>query len=166
VGEPTTALPPAERATRRHCRLAVSADDLAAHFDVRRAVFCTEQALFAGSDRDERDDDPDTLAVIGLVDGAVGGAVRLYPLDADGLWKGDRLAVMPEHRRGLLGAGLVRFAVRTAGELGGARMVAMVQAPNLHFFEWLGWEADGPERAYRGVPHVPVTIGLTRRRGR
>ena len=166
MAEPTTALPPADRATRRHCRLAVSADDLASHFEVRRAVFCTEQAIFAGSDRDEHDDDPATLAVIGLAGGAVGGAVRLYPLDADGLWKGDRLAVLPAHRRGLLGASLVRFAVRTAGDLGGSRMVAMVQAPNLHFFEWLGWEADGPERDYRGVPHVPVTIGLRRHRGR
>jgi putative N-acetyltransferase (TIGR04045 family) len=166
VGEPITAPPRAERGTRRQCRLAVSADELASHFEVRRSVFVAEQAIFAGSDRDEHDDDPATLAVIGLVDGAVCGAVRLYPLAADGLWKGDRLAVVPAHRRGLLGAGLVRFAVRTAGELGGTRMVAMVQSPNLHFFEWLGWEAAGPARDYRGVPHVPVTIGLTRPRGR
>jgi putative N-acetyltransferase (TIGR04045 family) len=166
VADPTTAPRPAERTTRRHCRIAVSADDLAAHFAVRRAVFCTEQAIFTTSDRDERDDDPATLAVIGLAGATVGGAVRLYPLDGDGLWKGDRLAVLPAYRRGLLGASLVRFAVRSAGDLGGARMVAMIQAPNLHFFEWLGWEADGREREYRGVPHVPVTIGLSRQRGR
>lgn len=166
MGEPITAQPRAEHGSRLECRVAVSADELASHFEVRRSVFCAEQAIFSGSDRDEHDDDPATLAVIGLVEGAVCGAVRLYPLDAGGLWKGDRLAVVPEQRRGLLGAHLVRFAVRTAGELGGTRMVAMVQSPNRHFFERLGWQADGPARDYRGVPHVPVTIGLTRPRGR
>jgi putative N-acetyltransferase (TIGR04045 family) len=166
VTEQIHAPPRAEPATRRRCRVALGATDLERHFEVRRAVFVHEQAIFAGTDRDEHDDDPATIAVIGLVDGRVGGAVRLYPIDGDGLWKGDRLAVMPAHRRGLLGASLVRFAVRTAGELGGTRMVAMVQAPNLHFFEWLGWSADGPARDYRGVPHVPVTIGLTGPRGR
>jgi putative N-acetyltransferase (TIGR04045 family) len=166
VGEPITAPPRAEGGTRRECRVAVSVDELASHFEVRRLVFCAEQALFAGSDRDERDLDPATLAVIGLVDGAVRGAVRLYPLDADGLWKGDRLAVVQAHRRGLLGADLVRFAVGTAGELGGTRMVAMVQSPNLHFFERLGWEADGPAGDYHGVAHVPVTIALSHPRGR
>ena len=81
----------------------------------------------------------DTVHVVGLVDGAVVGAVRLYPLDRHGLWKGDRLAVLPEARVRHLGAELVRFAVATAGELGGQRMVAQVQVPNVRFFEHLGW---------------------------
>lgn len=163
---PAPALLPAERGLDRHCRIAATAEELAWHFEVRHRVFVQEQAIFAGSDRDEHDDDPATLAVIGLVDGAVCGAVRLYPLDGSGLWKGDRLAVTAGRRAALLGAALVRFAVRTGGELGGTRMVAMVQEQNVHFFEWLGWAADGPVRDYRGVPHVPVTIGLTAPRGR
>ena len=157
---PATALRPAEPAAGRRCRIATTAQDLASHFEIRHRVFVQEQAIFTGTDRDERDDDPATLAVIGLVDGSVCGAVRIYPLDEHGLWKGDRLAVAAGRRAALLGAALVRFAVHTGGELGGTRMVAMVQAPNVHFFEWLGWVAEGPPRDYHGVPHVPVAIGL------
>ena len=66
--------------------------------------------------------------------------MRFYPLDGDGLWKGDRLAVLPAERASQLGAMLVRFAVRTAGELGGRLMVAQIQVPNVRFFERLGWQ--------------------------
>lgn len=162
MGEQTAAPPRAERI----CRVATSADELERHFAIRHAVFVDEQAIFAGSDRDERDDNPETIAVVGLVGGTAYGAVRLYPVDAAGLWKGDRLAVLPEQRRGLLGATLVRFAVHTAGRRGGTRMIASVQAPNLHFFEWLGWRVDGPAGEFHGVTHVPVTIGLGPARGR
>ena len=64
--------------------------------------------------------------------------MRLYPL-GDGLWKGDRLAVLPTARVHRLGAALVHFAVATAGSLGGSRMVAQVQVSNVRFFERLGW---------------------------
>jgi len=82
------------------------------------------------------------------------------PLDADGLWKGDRLAVLPEARVQHVGALLVRFAVATAGERGGSRMVARVQLPNVRFFERLGWYADGPAEPYVGVIHQPMAIPL------
>lgn len=163
---PARALRPAEPAARLRCRIAATAEELARHFEIRHRVFVQEQAIFADTDRDGHDDDPETLALIGLVDGAVCGAVRIYPLDGDGLWKGDRLAVVGGRRGVLLGAALVRFAVQTGGELGGTRMEAMVQAPNVQFFEWLGWVAEGPPSDYQGVPHVPVAIGLTPPPGR
>jgi putative N-acetyltransferase (TIGR04045 family) len=142
------------------CRVARDARERAEHFAIRRAVFCDEQGLFAGDDRDERDDDPATLHVLGVEDGMGGGAVRLYPLDERGLWKGDRLAVVPELRHTRLGAALVRFAVRTAGELGGKRMVAMIQLPHVRFFAALGWGADGPVATYHGREHQPMAISL------
>ena len=46
------------------------------------------------------------------------GAVRLYPLDEAGLWKGDRLAVLRDARPLPAGGPLVRFAVETAGRMG------------------------------------------------
>ena len=141
--------------------VADGAAELAAHFEVRRRVFVVAQRLFEGTDRDGRDEHPDTLHVVGVVDGAVAGAVRLYPLDAYGLWQGDRLAVLPEARVRQLGALLVRFAVATAGELGGERMVARVQLPNVAFFERLDWEVDGPPEPYVGVMHQAMTIPLT-----
>jgi len=158
-----SARPPSVTAER--CRLARTRVELDDHFTVRRAVFVVEQRLFAGDDRDERDADAGTLHAIGVVAGAVGGAVRLYPLDGAGLWKGDRLAVLPALRHGLLGAELVRFAVRTAGELSGRRMVAMIQLPNVRFFEMLGWRGSGPVAHYHGVLHQPMQIVLTGRDG-
>ena len=136
------------------------ARERAAHFAVRRAVFVEEQAMFEGDDRDERDLDVATLHALGRAGGRAAGAVRLYPIGGDE-WKGDRLAVLREARHGSLGARLVRFAVATAGARGGARMVAMIQLPNVAFFETLGWHADGGVVAFHGRPHRPMAIGLS-----
>jgi putative N-acetyltransferase (TIGR04045 family) len=148
------------------CSLARDADELAAHFAIRRSVFVEAQRLFDDDDRDERDDDLATLHAIGRTGDDVAGAVRLYPLDGDGLWKGDRLAVLPTVRALRLGAMLVRFAVRTAGERGGRLMVARVQVRNVQFFERLGWRCDGRPAPMLGVTHQPMAIGLSDRPGR
>jgi putative N-acetyltransferase (TIGR04045 family) len=143
------------------CRVAAGDDELEAHFELRRHVFVYEQGLFVIDDRDERDDQPDTLHAIGFVGGEPCGAVRLYPLDPTaGAWKGDRLAVLPEHRAHRLGAQLVYFAVGTAGWLGGRRMVAHVQLANVRFFEHLGWRAEGVPALFHGVDHQLMSIGL------
>jgi putative N-acetyltransferase (TIGR04045 family) len=157
VSSPTVA-PPRPDVVVRLCR---TERQRAAHFSVRRDVFVDEQAMFAVDDRDERDVRITTLHAIGMAGGRVAGAVRLYPLrEGDG--KGDRLAVLPEARHGALGALLVRFAVRTAGARGGARMVAMIQLANVAFFESLGWRRDGAAVAFHGRPHQPMAITLRR----
>jgi putative N-acetyltransferase (TIGR04045 family) len=139
--------------------VAAGLDELSGHFAVRWRVFVEQQGLFEGSDRDAYDDRVDTLHVVALVEGSVVGTVRLYPL-GDGLFKGDRLAVLPDARVFRLGGELVSFAVRTAGALGGARMIAQVQVPNVRFFERLGWVCDGEAARYRGVMHQPMAIAL------
>jgi putative N-acetyltransferase (TIGR04045 family) len=146
------------------CALACGAIQLAEHFAIRRSVFVEAQRLFELDDRDDRDEHPATLHAVGLVGAEVVGAVRLYELDDDGLWKGDRLAVLPADRALQLGAMLVRFAVRTAGERGGRRMVAQVQVPNVRFFERLGWSRDGDPAPMLGVEHQPMATALSRRR--
>ena len=144
------------------CRGVASAEELAAHLALRRWVFVAEQGLFAGDDADARDADPRTVHVVGLIDGEVCGAVRLYPLDEEGRdWKGDRLAVARDRRTLHLGAALVRCAVRTAGELGGTRMLAHIQLPNVAFFEQLGWSVSGQPAPFHGVEHQLMTIPLT-----
>lgn len=143
------------------CAAVASATARAAHEAVRRAVFVEEQAIFAGSDLDAHDHDPRTVHVLGRHDGAPAGAVRLYPLDEQGLtWQGDRLAVLPEFRTSGLGAPLVRFAVATAGALGGSVMLAHVQVANEVFFRRLGW-TSGQVEDYVGRPHVLMRIALT-----
>lgn len=139
-------------------RVAVTPGDLEAHHRVRRAVFVEEQGIFAVDDRDGWDDD--AVKVVAAIDGEVVGAVRLYPLDEAGLWKGDRLAVLAGARRLRVGAPLVRFAVRTAGERGGTRMIALIQRPNVAFFRHLGWSLLGAESEYRGTTHQEMTIAL------
>jgi putative N-acetyltransferase (TIGR04045 family) len=130
------------------------------HHRIRHEVFVHEQHLFAPSDRDERDDDAATIKVVATYDGVIGGAVRLYALEAAEHWQGDRLAVLAAHRRHGLGAPLVRFAVATAGARGGRVMTAHIQVPNVRFFEHLGWWVDGDEETYVGVPHVPMAVDL------
>lgn len=141
------------------CRSVDDDAELALHHRIRREVFVHEQGLFVHDDRDERDDDPFTVHVLGRVDGVAAGTVRLYPLGGQ-LWKGDRLAVLPHHRQSGIGGPLVRFAVATAAERGGRRMDATVQAGNTAFFVHLGWTPVGEPFSHLGVPHRSMTISF------
>ncbi|SFK69348.1 putative N-acetyltransferase, MSMEG_0567 N-terminal domain family [Geodermatophilus ruber] len=125
-------------------------------------MFVAEQGLFAADDHDEHDEHPATVHVLGFVHGEPAGTVRLYPLSGT-LWKGDRLAVLPEHRRSHIGGPLVRLAVALAGDRGGSRMNALVQAPNVRFFVHLGWSPVGGPEDHLGVLHQRMTIPLARR---
>jgi putative N-acetyltransferase (TIGR04045 family) len=152
------------------CRAVATRAERDAHFQVRRQVFVTEQGLFRGTsgdwdgtDLDGHDDDPATIHVVGLADDQICGTVRLYPLGADGRWKGDRLAVLASHRHLGLGAPLVRFAVSSAGRLGGREMEAFIQPANVAFFRWLGWRRTGDLVDYAGIPHQRMLIDLTGR---
>lgn len=142
------------------CRLAMTPEELELHHAIRHRVFVEEQGFFDGTDRDEHDEDPASLHVLGLCGSVACGAVRLYPLDEEGLWKGDRLAVVRAFRRRRVGGPLVRFAVRTASERGGSRMIAHVQVSNVAFFERLGWVTEGEPTVYVGHPHQVMVIDL------
>ena len=160
------------------CDAVATEAERCAHFRIRQQVFVIEQGLFggsgvgagpaagadaaagAGADADAHDDDPATIHVIGRAGPAICGTVRLYPLEVPGRWKGDRLAVLADYRHLGLGAPLVRFAVRTAGRLGGHEMEAFIQPANVAFFRWLGWRTDGGLVDYAGIPHQRMLIGL------
>ena len=144
------------------CMVAIAERELALHHHIRVEVFVREQAFFAGSDHDDHDDDPTTLKVVGFCGAVAGGAVRLYPLEEPGRWKGDRLAVLSAFRPKGLGVHLVRFAVRTAGERGGELMVAHVQPRNVTFFRRLGWHTVGEPVEYVGHVHQQMAIELGR----
>jgi putative N-acetyltransferase (TIGR04045 family) len=157
-------LRPSELRTRPeiHCRLVASESERELHYAIRHAAFVEEQRIFPVDDRDERD--ADALHIVGVVDGVVAGAVRIYRLDDTGLWKGDRLAVLEPFRQHGLGAPLVRFAVKTAGERGGHTMVAQIQPQHVAFFERLGWRRVGPVADYVGLPHQKMEIALSAER--
>jgi len=150
---------------RLTCTAVTTEAERCAHFRIRQQVFVIEQGLFGGSgtggsDTDVHDDDPATIHVIGRAGETICGTVRLYPLGADGRWKGDRLAVLASYRHLGLGAPLVRFAVATAGALGGRDMEAFIQPANVAFFRWLGWRRAGDLVDYAGIPHQRMLIDL------
>ncbi len=139
--------------------VARTAEEMAGHFEVRRHVFVSEQGLFQESDRDRWDET--AIHVVAVAGGQVVGAVRLYPLDEAGLWQDDRLSVSVTARTLRAGGPLVRFAVATAGELGGHLMIARIQGPIVPLFRFLGWERVGGLIDYCGVPHQRMTIPLS-----
>ncbi len=100
---------------------------------LRRAVFCDEQRLFVGDDRDEADDYAIpivALSMLGVAADRVVGTVRIHE-EAPGLWWGSRLAVERNFRRvGAIGATLIRLAVSSAHAMGCKTFLAHVQAQN------------------------------------
>jgi putative N-acetyltransferase (TIGR04045 family) len=131
------------------------------HHRIRRAVFVEEQGIFAESDIDEHDAGDDVVRVVAFNCGQPVGAVRLYPIEEhNGLWKGDRLAVLADRRSSGAGAPLVRFAVAHATAHGGRRMIAHIQVANVRFFERLGWSAYADAEEYLGLMHRPMHIPL------
>ena len=86
---------------------------------LRRQVFCDEQGLFDGDDRDATDDVAIPIVAIslfGVAADAVVGTVRIHQHPEDpGVWWGSRLAVTGQYRRlGAVGTGLIRLAVASA----------------------------------------------------
>ncbi len=133
---------------------------LSCHLQIRHRVFVEEQGLIPLTDVDDHDRAAHTVHVVASQGSVAVGTVRLYRTDNRGRWKGDRLAVLPGHRAGIVGMRLVRFAVSTAACAGGEVMDAFVQLQNVGFFERLGWERNGGIVPYFGLPHQPMTFVL------
>lgn len=129
---------------------------------VRRAVFCGEQGLFEGDDRDPIDDYAILLvavSMLGVAADRVVGTVRIHE-EEPGLWWGSRLAVDQDHRRiGALGATLIRLAVSSARAMGCHTFLAHVQAQNELLFRRLHWTSLGTV-AFHGRPHVKMQADL------
>jgi putative N-acetyltransferase (TIGR04045 family) len=146
------------------CRLARSERERAAYFELRRSIFCAEQGLFAGHDRDAWDDvahpivcladtiDPQALVV---------GVVRIWE-EAPGDWWGGRLGVAVHCRTaGVVGRRLVRTAVGVARAWGAHRFRAIVQQANVAFFMRLRWRTL-EAIDHLGQPHHLMQADLDR----
>jgi putative N-acetyltransferase (TIGR04045 family) len=131
---------------------------------LRRAVFCAEQGIFVGHDRDAVDGHARTLVAVsqsgGMPDQVV-GTVRIHEA-SPGVWWGSRLAVHAAFRHhGRLGATLIRLAVCSAHALGCERFFAQVQSQNVALFEKLGWLRLADETLH-GRPHARMQASLDR----
>jgi putative N-acetyltransferase (TIGR04045 family) len=133
---------------------------------LRRAVFCLEQGLFKGDDRDAIDDEAQLLVACTCVAGEcdqVVGTVRIHA-SAPGQWWGSRLAVHPSYRHaardgGRLGATLIRLAVGMAHAQGATRFQAHVQGQNVPLFESLHWQLQTMVLLH-GRPHGVMQASL------
>lgn len=122
---------------------------------LRRRVFCEEQRLFEGHDRDAVDAVAIPIVAVSrlaVAPGDVVGTVRIHEPEP-GLWMGSRLAVASDHRRiGALGAALIRVAVSSAHARGCRRFIAHVQSQNAPMFARLHWRTLD-EVELHGRPH-------------
>lgn len=129
---------------------------------LRRAVFCIEQGVFVGDDRDDIDAHASLLVACTCVAAEcdqVVGTVRIHESDS-GIWWGSRLAVHPSFRHvGRLGATLIRLAVGTAHARGATQFWAHVQQQNVPLFQQLDWALHG-ERVLHGRPHGLMQASL------
>lgn len=148
---------------------------------IRREIFCEEQGIFPGTDRDEHDETMIPIIckslLMGMEDEVV-GAVRIDELEP-GLWWGSRLGVHRGYRhlshlslsvpqrnrqpgffaRRSIGAGLIYKAVSTANALGCHTFLALVQYQNARFFQRLHWRPI-EELVLYGIPHVKMEAEL------
>jgi putative N-acetyltransferase (TIGR04045 family) len=137
------------------CRLARSARERAEYFALRRSIFCVEQGLFEGHDRDDCDDRAHPIVCLhgaGADAARVVGVVRIWE-EAPGDWWGGRLGVDAQFRTvGAVGRRLVQTAVGTARAWGARRFRATVQRANVAFFRRLRWRTL-EELDVLGHPH-------------
>ena len=154
--------------------------ELQAFWKLRERIFCGEQKIFTGSDRDECDTRMIPIIAVSCEMGTPDRIVGVVRIDErePGLWWGSRLAVDPEFRRirsvgfgpfaneqprfnglGALGAGLIFKAVSTANRLGCKKFLATVQEQNVRFFSRLHWHTlDRLE--LHGRPHCLMQAEL------
>lgn len=129
---------------------------------LRRAVFCEEQGLFDGDDRDAIDDYAIAivaLSMLGVAADSIVGTVRIHE-EEPGLWWGSRLAVERDSRRvGAIGATLIRLAVCSAHAMGCKTFLAHVQAQNGPLFRQMHWETLG-DLDLLGRPHLKMRADL------
>lgn len=131
---------------------------------LRRNVFCEEQNLFEGDDRDEIDEYAIPIvanSMMGFVSDKVVGTVRIHE-EAPGVWWGSRLAVHSDFRKiGALGSALIRVAVSSAHAMGCHTFLAHVQNQNALLFRRLHWSVQ-EELDLHGRPHFRMKADLDR----
>jgi putative N-acetyltransferase (TIGR04045 family) len=129
---------------------------------LRRAVFCEEQKIFEGDDRDAIDDHAIpivALSMLGVAADQMVGTVRIHQAEP-GLWWGSRLAVHQDFRKiGALGATLIRLAVSSANAMGCHTFLANVQVQNELLFRRLYWDVIEEFEIY-GKPHLRMKANL------
>jgi predicted GNAT family N-acyltransferase len=136
--------------------IATTAEDRAACFVVREAVFMGEQGVTEAEEWDGLDD-----ACIHFLAGeadAPAGCARLLP--GGDVAKVQRVAVMPAHRGTGLGRQIMLAVLDHARDAGVRQVVLDSQTHAVAFYERLGFIAHGPEFDDAGIPHRSMRLSL------
>jgi predicted GNAT family N-acyltransferase len=131
----------------------------AACLEIRRRVFVVEQRVPREEDEDGLDDE--ALHFLASTDGRAVGAARLWL--GDGVAKAQRVAVLPDVRRGGVGRALMRALEAEARQRGFAEVVLDAQVPAIPFYERLGYVAEGDVFVEAGIPHRRMRRSLAAR---
>jgi hypothetical protein len=162
-------------------KIARTQKEIEAFWALRRAIFCEEQKVFRGSDRDEFDAFAIPIVCETLIAGMEDSVVGIVRIDErqPNVWFGSRLGVAVDFRSvkkispgvalrnhqpiyqgfGALEAGLIYKAVSTAHALGCREFLATVQYQNAKFFQRLHWEPLGELELF-GLRHVKMRADL------
>jgi hypothetical protein len=162
-------------------QIARTREELDAYWKLRREIFCEEQAIFQGTDRDAVDAKAIPIICRSLIAGMPDSVVGVVRIDErePGIWYGSRLGVKADFRNikrlspgvairnhlpisrgfGALGAGLIYKAVSTARALGCLEFLATVQHQNERFFQRLHWDTLGELELF-GLTHVKMRADL------
>ena len=123
---------------------------------LRERVFCGEQGVSAGAERDGRDGE--ALHIVAVEDGRVIGTCRLlFARDAAFL---GRLAVEPEDRRRGLGAALLAESAARARAAGAGRISLHAQLDVRELYAAGGYVERGEPFVEEGIDHVTMEKAL------
>ncbi|MFC4561420.1 GNAT family N-acetyltransferase [Nocardiopsis mangrovi] len=135
---------------------AEDAQDRAAVFVIRGAVFVAEQQVPIEEEWDRHDLLADHL--LARLDGVAVGTGRLVEIDGAAVL--GRLAVLPRARGTGTGAALVRALEDRARERGLKTVELHAQTHALAFYEKLGYRSYGDEFLDAGIPHLHMRKDL------
>lgn len=154
----------------------------AQYWKLRKQIFCEEQHIFAGHDRDQIDEQAIPIIAecsYGGEPDEVIGVVRIDERE-HGVWWGSRLGVAQQYRHlsrfnttGLfndhlpvhpftmnVGGALIFKAVSTALAIGCEQFMAYVQEQNVNFFRRMHWMSVDVQ-VYHGKPHHLMECDLS-----
>lgn len=127
---------------------AQGSQELDACFAIRMQVFVAEQNVPPEEELDELD--ASALHFLAHWNGTPAGTARCFE-KSPGVWKIGRVAVLAQYRQHKIGAQLMRAAEAACPTARAFILTAQCQA--LHFYEKLGYVAEGPEFLEAGIPH-------------
>lgn len=123
---------------------------------VRTRVFMEEQGF--QDEFDDIDKNPETIHVTLYLDGTLAGCARTFPdpdhRDEAGRWVFGRLAVLPEQRKGGLGALLLAESERLAQHAGATELHLHAQCSVTPFYEKAGYVQYGSIELDEHVEHI------------